>query len=75
MAVNVNLLSPEWVRENWMDFARYARDGKPFFFAWESVGHQWESVFAKIEKQLDNPAYSLAKFMSVSLPITYLIEL
>jgi hypothetical protein len=71
--IDLILLDPLWVRENWEPFIRHA-EAMPFFFSWDYENHPNEAAFCFTSGKIPPAKYSDPQFMSVSLPVDALIE-
>ena len=63
------ILSPSWVRSDWVPFLEHTKL-YPFFFAWDLANYPNEVVFAWTNgKTIEKPKYSHANYMSAALKI------
>jgi hypothetical protein len=71
--IDLDLLDPLWVRNNWEPFIRHA-EIKPFIFSWDYENHPNEAAFCFTSGKIPPARYSEPNFMSISLPVDALIE-
>jgi hypothetical protein len=65
--VDLDLLTPEWVRSTWLPFMRHA-EVKPFFFGWNIEKYRGEVIFGWTERTRP-VTYSSPLYMAASLDI------
>lgn len=66
-AVQINLLSAEWVREELDAFCNYASYGQPFFFAWQPATYPDEVGYVWAPGDVQPTAANLVGHMNLSL--------
>lgn len=66
-SIDMKLVSPLWVRSDWIPFITHVQTPKPFVFAWDAKHHDAEVVLAWSKWKVKAPSYSSVNFMNVSL--------
>lgn len=68
-----DLLTPDFVKNDWDVFARHAYK-YPFFFAWDTVNQPDDVVYAWTDGNVPAPSYSNQSFMKIGLNCRGLTE-
>ena len=65
-SISFDLLTPAFVRSDWMPFIEHARS-KPFFLSWDETNYSGEAAYCWTDGAITPPKYSHTNYMSASL--------
>ena len=66
-SINLNNISPAWIRSDWIPFIDHVQTPKTFVFAWDDVTHTGEVVHAWVSGKVTPPSYQDPTYMNLSL--------